>query len=132
MRKAFPWCPCAQLERDQGQLFAQDGTGQADLTGHARQCRIDPETGFDADRHQVERVGEAFEDLVLAAADRVPEQQIRQIGAEGGRQQQVQQQGMGVAAVAFAAHEKVHEHRQQQRQDGLGHEEDGLGAAGWR
>ncbi len=57
----------AKLQNDRAQLLGEQGVGPGHFHADATERRLQAKARFDADQHQVERIGKAVDDLALAA-----------------------------------------------------------------
>ena len=62
-----------QLEVAEAELFGDDAVGLLHLLADLAHGLVEAEAGLDADDHQVEHVGQAEEDLLLAVLADEPE-----------------------------------------------------------
>ena len=69
----------AKLEHHRAQLLREERMGGGHFLADAGEGRFEPQSSFDADQHQVERVGKGVDDFLLTALGANANQQRRHV-----------------------------------------------------
>jgi hypothetical protein len=92
---------------------------RAQLLADPHQRRIEPEPGLDANRQQVERVGEILEDRPLTLGDAARQDEVRQVVADPGQRDEDERQQHALIGEPRRGEREQRGARQRQRQHRL-------------